>query len=288
MTAGSAAKLEAIRRGLTSAAESSWKKLVATTAGPHGAVVNASRAASSPPTTGTSFALDRVDPSRQCGEEGARFIVHAQGGVAWALRMDAELNALIRRARELQATFGFPHRGSWDVVATFDSFASDVGERALGHEEGVAILRPLAISIRDQLVLDPQSAEVPGLAAATKGLAALHAPLKIPAGAAPKDLLPSLFATLELNCWPLFSDFWVTGTTLLDLHFRWDEFRQGWAACGGAIEFTRYDAEPAADAVDGDRVKLFVTRTDGHEHTWTRPLTFRRDAGEWRLEAGIL
>lgn len=289
MTAASAAKLEAIRRGLTTAAEAHWKKLLATTGGPNGAVVRAAHLGDAPPTAQTSYALERVDPTRQCGDDAAgRLIVHAEAGVAWALRLDAELLAAMTRARELQSSFGFPHHARWDVVGAYVERASDLGEEALGHDDGVAILRPLAILVRGQLALDVGRPDVPGLATADKALGALHAGIRIPSSAAPKELLSTLFATLELNCWPRFRELWADGATATDMHYRWDQFRQAWADSHGTIAFTRYDLEPAADAPDGAHVKLFVTRTDTTEHTWTRPLTWVREGGKWRLDNGIL
>ena len=288
MKAASAAKLEAIRRGLTSAAEAHWKKLLATTGGPHGAVVRAAHLGEAPPTAQKSYALARVDPARQCGEAGARLIVHAEAGVAWALRLDADLLAVMSRVRELQANFGFPHHATWDVIGSYDERASDLGEDALGHDDGVAILKPLAILVRDQLALDVGRREVPGLPAADKALGALHSGIRVPSNAGPKELLPVLCATLELNCWPRFRELWTGGATASDMHYRWDQFRQAWADSAGAIVFTRYDVEPAADAPEGAQVKMFVSRTDTTEHTWTRPLTFVREDGKWRLENGIL
>jgi len=286
MRAASAAKLEAIRQGLTSAAEAHWKKLLATTAGPHGAVVRAAHLGEAPPAAGVSYALERVDPARQCGEAGARLIIHAAAGVAWALRLDAELLAAMSRVRELQASFGFPHHARWDVVGTYEERTMDLGEAALGHDDGITILRPLAILVRGQLALEVGRPEVPGLPAADMALGALHAGIRLPSGGGPKELLPVLFATLELNCWPRFRELWAAGATATDMHYRWDQFRQ--ADSSGAIAFTRYDVEPAADAPDGAQAKLFVTRRDTNGHSWTRPLTFARQEGRWRLENGIL
>jgi len=285
---GNAAKLEAIRRDLTSASEAPWRRLLATTAGPDGAVLRATHLGDDAPSPETCYALERVDPTRQCGTDGARLVLCEQGGIAWGVRLDDGLLPLMERAHELQAAFGFPHHARWDIVGAFVEHAHLVGEEAFGLEGGVVILRPLAVRVRDQFMLDARRPEVPGLPAADKALAQLHAPIVIPEGATPAELLPTLFATLDLNCWPRFRELWVGDAAPTDLRYRWDQFRDAWRTSGGTISFARYDIEPAKKPKDGARVKLFVTRDDGAEHTWTRPLTFLRQGGQWRLEAGIL
>ncbi|TNF25964.1 MAG: hypothetical protein EP329_22070 [Deltaproteobacteria bacterium] len=298
---GSEAKLEAIRRILTRACEAPWRKLLATTAGPDGPVVRADHLGGEAPEAGSCYALERVDPTRQDGVEGDRLVHHDQSGITWGLRLDPELLTLMERARELQASFGFPHRARWDVVGAFvervpiggeddDEEPEDEGE---GEDEPqevpeMVILRPLAIRVRDQLMIDARSPVVPGLVEAEKALAELHAPIVVPTGAPPAQLLATLLQTLDLNCWPRFRELWVEDATASEMRFRWDQFRDAWRTSGGRIAFARYDTEPAADAPDGTRVKLFVTRGDGADHTWTRPLTFARLHGQWRLETGIL
>jgi len=290
-----AARLQAIRRRLAETGDAAWADLLDGFGDetPSGAVTPSDGGAAVPsvPIEGALVALHGVDPTRQCGEGDTRFIVHSEGGHAWAIRLDRELHAMVRRLRELQATFGFPREETWDLVGRFVDVEAGVGEWALGHETGLAVIRPRAFRVARQLALVPDAGgelEVPGLAAATQALEALHQGQRIPVAREPRELLPIIADTLETNNWPLFRRLWTEGTTDLDLHYRFDQFRKAFNAAG-ALHFDRYDGDTQPlKARTGDIVKMFVRRELPSGRVYIRPLLVERTTTTWRLRAGVL
>jgi hypothetical protein len=136
---------------------------------------------------------------------------------------------------------------------------------------------------------DPkQGPQVPGLSDAQEKLQVIHERLKIPAAKEPKELLDTLLAIVATGNLGRFRELCVPRPDPRMLRRRFEQFVKVVETSGGRLRFDRYDEErsPSRPGPDGE-VKMFVERTHDDGTTTSRPLTFVKVEGHWRLKAGM-
>lgn len=284
MNAVASATLEAARAGLAEAAARGIKEVLAGLAGK----------VRTDGVLGSAAHLRGVDPTRQRGDGDARVIVHEEGGCRYVIPLDTTARRLMEQLSGLQTTFGLARDARWEVVGRVLGLeeADDEGEGLVAAGSPAAIVSLTALYVPGQLALlggTPKPATVPGLAAAERRLAELHAGQVAPLARAPGELLPALERALDTHHFALFERLWVTGERTADLQNRFRHFREAFTAATGGLVEDR--CEPAVDpraGADGDETRLFVQRTLPGGEVVVRPLVCRREKGVWRLAAGIL
>ena len=290
----SMSKLDALREQLTTLSRSRWRtyveraqeRLIPTDARFEQSSYN--------PYQGDYVVLDGVDQTKQGADYDGRerVILHPDRRYGyWVIECDADLNTIVRTAREVQSEFGFPRDALWDVVGTFRKVSWCSGTLDFTKED-LPFIGLQGIFIHDQFAvfLHPQKGPVvPGLQAARAEASEIRGSVELSDDADPPALLEMLVRSLALNDFALFGKLWTSNVGERDLRYHFNQFDKAYAASEGNIAFERYDANQNPDNYpECGQVKIFVRRQNTDGSVVTKPLTFIQQSGAWKIYSGAI